>query len=286
MAINRKYKDNLFRMIFGKEENKENLLSLYNAINGTSHTDLDDLTINTLENVIYMSYKNDVSCIVEADDVMSLYEHQSTFNPNMPLRGLIYLARLYDKYYVSNNQMIYSENKIEIPRPKYYVFYIGQKDVPDRTELYLSDLYKGEGDLECKATLININLEHNKDILEKCRSLYEYSFFINMVYSKNKKYDNIELAIGESIDECIDENILKKFLNAHKAEVQDVLLEEFNEKDYHEFLKKEGKKEGIKEGIKEGKIEMIKTLLKTMTPEQIIESGIEKEIVEEAMKEQ
>lgn len=276
MKVNRKYKDNLFRMIFGREEYKENLLSLYNAINGTSHTDLDSLTINTLENVIYMSYKNDVSCIVEADDVMSLYEHQSSLNPNMPLRGLIYLARLYDKFYASNNQRLYSEEAIEIPTPKYYVFYIGQKEVADRMELRLSDLYKGEGDLECKATLININLDHNKEILEKCRALYEYSFFINLVCSKNKKYDNIELAIDESIDECIEENILKNVLYAHKAEVQDMLLEEFNEQDYYEFLEERGRKQG--------EIKAIKKFLKANTPEEVIELGFDKELVEEAMK--
>ena len=216
MKVKREYKDSVFKMLFGKEVNKKNLLELYNAINGTEHSDLERLEINTLEDVIYLSYKNDVSFILDADNVLSLYEHQSTYNPNMPLRGVVYLARLYDKYYVSQTHSIYGRKKITIPTPKYYVFYIGQEDVPDKVEMRLSEMYDGDGDLECKATLLNINANHNKELLNKCRPLYEYSLFIQMVYSKNKKYDNIELAIEESIDECIDKNILSDFLTKTK----------------------------------------------------------------------
>ena len=93
IKVNREYKDRLFRMIFGAEENKHYLLSLYNAINHTSYTKKEDIEITTLEDVIYVKMKNDVSFLL--DSQLSLYEHQSSYNPNMPLRGMMYFSHLY-----------------------------------------------------------------------------------------------------------------------------------------------------------------------------------------------
>lgn len=92
----KQYKDRLFCFIFGREENKEWALSLYNAINGTSYHDIDQLKLYTIENAVYMGMKNDVAFIIQ--DTLNLYEHQSSYNPNMPVRMLIYLSRLYEKY--------------------------------------------------------------------------------------------------------------------------------------------------------------------------------------------
>ncbi|MBO4387405.1 MAG: hypothetical protein J5817_10395, partial [Treponema sp.] len=95
---NRQYKDRLFKAIFGRdtEESKRWRLELYNALNGTSYTDPDALEVNTIENVIYITMRNDISFLV--DSQMNLYEQQSTRNPNMPLRGLMYFAQLYQIY--------------------------------------------------------------------------------------------------------------------------------------------------------------------------------------------
>ena len=119
---NRQYKDRLWRMIFN---NKEDLLQLYNAINHTDYQNPDDLEVNTLEDVLYLSMKNDVSFLVSG--TMNLYEHQSTFNPNMPLRGVFYFSRLYEGYVADNNLMIYHEKRVRLPKPKYIVFYNGTK---------------------------------------------------------------------------------------------------------------------------------------------------------------
>lgn len=90
-----KYKDRVFRMIFGYEKYKENLLELFNVLNDTNYTNPDDLEINTLDDVFYMKMKNDVSCII--DNRIAVYEHQSTWSYNMPLRGFRYTAELYNK---------------------------------------------------------------------------------------------------------------------------------------------------------------------------------------------
>ena len=118
----RNYKDSLFRMVFRE---KKELLSLYNAINGTAYEDPEELIVTTIEDVLYMGRKNDISFLIK--DVMNLYEHQSSVNPNMPLRGLIYISMLYQGYIEQNNLDIYSSTQLKLPAPKYLVFYNGTK---------------------------------------------------------------------------------------------------------------------------------------------------------------
>ena len=99
---NREYKSRLFAFLFGREEHKDWTLALYNAINHSDHTNPDDITINTIEDVVYLGMKNDLSFLVS--DAVSLYrtmnsfEQQSSFNPNMPVRLFMYAGRLYDKF--------------------------------------------------------------------------------------------------------------------------------------------------------------------------------------------
>ena len=136
--INREYKVTVFSKLFG--EDKENALSLYNAVNNSNYTNVDDLIFTTLDDVVYMKMKNDVSFLF--DKTLSLYEHQSTYNPNMPLRGFLYFADLY-RQLIKNNEQIYSKNIVKIPTPKYIVFYNGSmKDMPESVkELHLSDAF-------------------------------------------------------------------------------------------------------------------------------------------------
>ena len=139
--VKRNFKDSLFRLVFhGKEE----LLSLYNAVNGSSYTNADDLEINTLEDVVYMGMKNDVSFLFA--HYLNLYEAQSTSNPNMPLRGTIYFGDLLKGWIESNHLDMYSEKQIMIPKPKFLVFYNGLKKEPERRILRLSDSFEGGQD--------------------------------------------------------------------------------------------------------------------------------------------
>ena len=168
----RQYKDRLFRFVFQKPED---LLSLYNAVNGTDYKDPDALEINTLGNVLYLSMKNDISFLVSG--TLNLYEHQSTCNPNMPMRGLFYFSRLYEKYIAVQDINIYSSAAKTFPFPRHVVFYNGTAEEPDRKVLRLSDLYETvPGDshpsLECETLMLNINYGHNRSLMEKCRRLW------------------------------------------------------------------------------------------------------------------
>ena len=209
--INRKYKDTVFRRLFGEGE-KENLLSLYNALNNSHYENPDELEITTIEDVIYMGKKNDVSFII--DDTLTLMEHQSTFSPNLPLRGLMYFAKVYEGQLGDDMQVIYSSFDLKIPFPKYYVLYNGERKIPERMELKLSDMYiNKEGkvcDLECIAHIININYGNNKKLLNACKTLNDYAKLISEIRNRRKDGKITYESIDEAVDYCIEHNILKR----------------------------------------------------------------------------
>lgn len=242
---NRKYKESLFNMSFKK---KEDLLKLYNAVNGTDYTNVDDLEVNTLENVLYMSVKNDMSFLVSC--TMNLYEHQSTKNANMPLRGLIYFARLYENYVTENGLDIYNSKLEKIPTPQYVVFYNGMTGEADERILKLSDAFIKEGGcLECEAKLLNINYGHNKELMEKCRRLEEYAIFVEKV-RMHMKNENItqKQSITLAMNECIKEGILVDILTKQRDEVFGVILSTFNKELYEKNLKQDAYEAGHEDG--------------------------------------
>ena len=245
----RKHKDSLFRKVFRK---KKDLLDLYNAINGTNYENEEALEINTLDNVLYMSVKNDVSCIVGCK--MNLYEHQSSYNPNMPLRGLIYFAQLYNIYTEKRKLNLFSSTLQKIPTPQYIVFYNGLKNEPDRKILKLSDAFMNSGGcLECSALMLNINYGHNRELMEKCRRLEEYALFIATVrkYAADEKL-TLGDAITLAIDECIEKGILLDILKEERAEVFMNILESFDKELYERDLKADAYEDGVRAGIREG----------------------------------
>ena len=249
--VNKKYKDRLFRKIFGDEKNKEHLLELYNALNDTEYTDSNDLEITTIDDVIYMSMKNDISFLL--DSTMSLYEQQSTFNPNMPLRGLLYFAKLYSKYISTNRFSIFTSKLTKIPTPQYYVFYNGKQEYPDRMELKLSDAFrikKVEG-FEWTAVMLNINNGRNKKLMEHCKILRDYAILVEKIRTYRTKDSDMEKTVTKAVDECIEKGVLKEFLLEHKSEVIEMCITEYDEEETMEILKRDYKEEGREEGCAE-----------------------------------
>ena len=229
-------------MIFN---NKEDLLQLYNAINHTDYQNVDDLEVNTLDDVLYLSMKNDVSFLVGG--TMNLYEHQSTFNPNMPLRGVFYFGKLYQGYVAKNGLDIYGEKRLRLPKPKYIVFYNGTKDEPDSMELKLSDCFEtpdGETPcLECTATMLNINYGHNQELMRQCRRLEEYAIFVRCVREHMQSEDTMEDAVSKAMDTCIRQDVLTDFLRKHRAEVLEMILTTYNKELHEKTLRREGRDE-------------------------------------------
>ena len=181
---NRKYKDTLFRDLFGSPERKANALELYNALNGTDYDDPDALELTTLDDVIYLNVKNDVSFLLA--DEMVLWEHQSTPNPNMPLRGLIYFGRLYSAYAEREGLDLYGCSRLAVPAPRYVVFYAGRGGRPDRETLRLSDMFGGEdASVEVVCEVVNVNPGCNPQVAAASPTLAGYSRFVGLVREYN-----------------------------------------------------------------------------------------------------
>lgn len=253
VKVNREYKDRLFRLLFGDAGNKENLLSLYNAINMTSYTNTEELEIVTLDDVIYMKMKNDVALIIH--NSLALYEQQSTFNKNMPLRGFLYFGKLYDKFVETNNLNIYGSKLIKIPTPQYIVFYNGNDNCDDITKLKLSAAFEDSSkasEFEWTATMININYGRNKALMERCKILKDYTIFVDRVKRYHKQTKSLEEALNRAVNECISEDILADFLKGHKAEVIDVCLTEYDEEKVMLALREEYKEIGLEMGMEIG----------------------------------
>ncbi len=246
--VNFKYKDTVFRMIY---KSKKELLSLYNAVNGTSYVNEDDLEIVTLENAVYMSMKNDISCLLDMN--LQIYEHQSTVNPNMPLRNLMYITKQIEKMIL--NKDIYSRKLISIPNPRFIVFYNGIDKQPEKKELYLSDAYEHnekEKNLELKVLQLNINKGYNEDIKRKCPTLFQYMEYVDKV-RKFAKDCTLDEAVKKAVDDCIENDILKDFLLANKAEVVSMSIFEYDEELHKKTLLAEGYEDGYNAGVEESK---------------------------------
>jgi len=253
---NRKYKDTIFRWLFS---DKENLLSLYNAVTGRNYTDADALDIVTLESAVYLGMKNDVAFLV--DTRLYLCEHQSTYNPNMPLRGMMYFSKMYDRYIIEHFYNIYGSTLIKLPTPRYTVLYNGTSEQPAFMKLRLSDAFIHEdtsGDFEWTANMININSGKNDDLLNNCKPLQEYMLLIEAIRKNRSQGMEVEEAVDKAVTYCIDHDILSAFLTKHRAEVIDVCITEYDEQVFVTGIREEGIKEGREEGIKTGRKQGIK----------------------------
>ena len=273
VTINREHKSTLFCYIFGAEENKSYLLSLYNAVNDTSYTNIEDIEINTIEDFIYIRMKNDVSFILNTD--MSLYEHQSTYNPNMPLRGLIYFATLYSQFLSDKNRNIYGKALVKIPTPRYIVFYNGDDSYPDMLELKLSDAFDHQdssGNFEWTATMLNINKGHNPDIMNKCQALFQYSDFIANIKEFKQSFP-IKDAIDKAVNFAIANNYLDGFFKKHKEGIMHSCLSEFNEEAFRKGIHDEGFDEGFNNAL----LKFIKIMYKNNIAKDIVVSGLMEE---------
>lgn len=273
--MNRNYKDSLFRMIFRE---KKELLNLYNAVNCSDYTDLEALEIYTIEDVLYMGMKNDISFLIE--DYLNLYEAQSSRNPNMPLRGLFYFSRMYQGYVEQKHLDIYSKARLKLPTPRYIVFYNGVDAKEDQEVLRLSELFfkdsQEESALECTATVLNINYGYNKAVMEKCRKLQEYACLVEEIRHGLQQGLKLEAAVDQAVAVCIESNVLEEFLRKHRMEVKELILSEYNEELHINSEKKLSYQEGRAEGRTEGEhiklIEIVcKKLRRGKTPEEISE---------------
>ncbi|MGP1577526.1 MAG: Rpn family recombination-promoting nuclease/putative transposase [Treponema sp.] len=264
---NRKYKDSVFVDLFSEDEKaKENFLSLYNALHSSNLTATEHLKNIRLDQVLYMTFYNDVSYLVD-NKIIVLAEHQSTINPNMPLRCLEYVSRLYETLFESKEK--YSRKLLKIPAPEFYVFYNGGERLACNTILKLSDAFierTMEANLELTVKVININRQNRHPILENCQTMQEYSIFVETV----RKWKEIDLQKGfeKAVEECIENNILGEYLKRKTKEVINMLLAEYDYEtdiavqraEEREIAFAEGIEQGFSEGAYQTKLGMAKLM--------------------------
>ncbi len=259
---NKHSKDRLFRLIFGREENREWTLSLYNAVNGSSYTDPEAIRVTTIEDALYMSMKNDLSFLIA--DTMNFYEHQSTVNPNMAVRMLIYAGMVYSKYVedAGNRINLYSRRQQMLPVPKLVCFYNGLQEQPDRTVLELKSAFpaEAEADISVRVTMLNINYGRNQELLNACEPLKEYAQFVADFRQGQSEGLDEEAAVTGAINRLPEGSKLRRFLMSNKAEVKRMCITEYDEARTMELFKEEY----MEEGRKEEKLSNIHALMDTL----------------------
>ena len=246
LHVNREYQSDTFKLYSSQ---KKELIELYNALNDTAYTIDDEVTINTLENSIFLKIYNDVSFVLSK--TVNLYEHQSTINPNMPLRDLFYINDIYKKE--TMRKVLYGYKRIMVPTPKFVVFYNGIDDAPEKQILKLSDSYGKPTDapeLELTVTVLNVNYGHNKKLMEKCTALRDFATLIQRIRDNLDKGIAKEEAIESAVNSCIEDHIMEEFLLREKAGVIHMHVLDFNEELHNQSL--------IEQGIDAVLINMIK----------------------------
>ena len=278
LTTNRNYKDTIFRMLFS---DRKNLLSLYNAVSGAHYEDPEKLEIITLENAIYMGMKNDLAFIIDTD--LFLYEHQSTYNPNMPLRDLFYISSEYQK--LVDKRSLYSSVLQKIPAPQFIVFYNGTEKEKDSWVNHLSEAFEnlfGAPKLELEVLTININEGHNSELMEQCQTLREYAQDVACVRRYAKEFELNE-AVKLAVDECIRNNILSEFLRANKSEVISMSIFEYDKEEEERKLRKAEYEAGVAAGMKAG-VSKGKILAKKDAASSLITLGLTVEQISSALK--
>ena len=247
---NREYKSDVFSMLM---EDKANALSVYNVLNGTNFANPDELEIHTLDKGVSLTVRNDAAFVVDA--ALSIYEHQSTVCPNMPVRNLIYYTTIISK--ILKNRNIYGRSLIKIPVPKFVVFYNGDENQPEEYDMRLSDAFEKKTEnpeLELVCKVYNINFGKNTSLLDKCPIIKQYMIFVDYVryYHKKQEYEDLETAINRAIDRCIEEGVLADFLRENRAEVVKVTQLDYTFDRQIMLEREEARAEGRAEGEAEG----------------------------------
>ena len=247
VKTNREYKNSVFTALFSE---KENLLELYNAIENTNYGKDTDIMITTLENVLFMEQQNDISFVINGKIVV-LIEHQSTVNQNMPLRGLVYVSRVYERIFGGRN--LYREKAISIPKPEIIVLYNGVDYMPEEQILKLSDMFLDFGieevpNLECVVKVININKGHNEELANRSTLLKGYENFVYLVREYAKTMDRSS-AIVQAIDDCIRGDMLKGFLERNASEVRNMLFGKWDWDVAKEVWQEEAWEDGMEKGV-------------------------------------
>ncbi len=281
ITVNKRYKDRLFIFIFANPEHKDWMLSLYNAVNHSDYKDPNEITYNTIEDHLFMGMRNDVSFLIGPE--MNVFEHQSTYNPNMPLRQLQYVAGLYEQYVAKEHLDKYDDAQLKLPVPRLVCFYNGLKEEPEEMLLELAtsfdDNEREKSDIQVQVHMYNVNYHHSPELMRMCKPLEEYAWIVNQIRQNMKNNMTLEKAVNKMIDDIPDDYILADFMWAHRAEVLIMLMKEYTEEEQMKIIKDAAVHKGIKKGREEDKL-IVEKLKAGESVKSLIEAGYDSTFVE------
>ena len=251
---NRRHKDSLFVDYFSKDRDwKQHFLSLYNALHGTNLQVTDTVLERVnLEQVLYKSYYNDIAVLVDGQFILMI-EHQSTINPNMPLRLLEYVARIYGN--IVDSKAKFSRHLVPLAKPEFIVFYTGNQELPPESYLYLSDAFPNQAPnsdltLELKVKVCTIKSESPSPVVHSCTDLEQYTQFLELI--EEAKAANHKHPLKLAIQEAVRRNILRDYLERKGGEVLSILMTEYDYATDMAVLKEEAYEDGLFVGREEG----------------------------------
>ena len=278
---NRKHKDSLFVDYFSKDRDwKQHFLSLYNALHGTNlQVETTNLERVNLEQVLYMDYYNDIAVMVNGQFILMI-EHQSTINPNMPLRLLEYISRIYGN--LVDSKAKFSNQPISLAKPEFIVFYTGKENIPPESYLCLSDAFTlsqpkpSELTLELKVKVCKISSEEPSPVVGKCLDLAEYAQFLRLI--DEARVCKPEAPLTWAIQEAVRRNLMKDYLERRGGEALSILTAEYSfdvalavrEEEAYSIGRDEGISIGLEQGAHEKALETAKAFLAMgLSPEQV-----------------
>ena len=287
MNENREYKSDVFSMLM---ENKSYALEVYNALNHSDYKNPEEVEIIRLERGISLSIRNDASFLIDMN--MSFYEHQSTYNPNMPLRSMIYYVNALEDWLRRKNLDLFSRKRIQIPTPHFVVFYNGTEKRPEYEEMRLSEAFCHKTDepgIEVRCRVYNINPDNNRPLKERSAVLEGYTYFVEKVRTYRKGNMGLEEAVDRAIEDCIKNHVLEDFFRNRKDEVKKMTHLDYTWEKREQMIRKEefeegmergiaqGMEQGIEQGVEQGRVQILAEIIcsklkKGKTPEEIADA--------------
>ena len=279
MKENREYKSDVFSMLM---ENKSYALEVYNALNHSDYRNPEEVEIIRLERGISLSIRNDASFLIDMN--MSFYEHQSTYNPNMPLRSAIYYVNTLEDWLRRKNLDLFSRKRIQVPTPHFVVFYNGTEKRPEYEEMRLSEAFCHKTDepgIEVRCRVYNINPDNNRTLKERSAVLEGYTYFVEKVRTYRKGNMGLEEAVDRAIEDCIENHVLEDFFRDRKDEVKKMTHLDYTWEKREQMIRKEefedGVAEGMERGVGQGSLQRLvnqvcSKLKKGKTPEEIADA--------------
>ena len=250
MKENREYKSDVFSMLM---ENKSYALEVYNALNHSDYRNPEEVEIIRLERGISLSIRNDASFLIDMN--MSFYEHQSTYNPNMPLRSAIYYVNALEDWLRRKNLDLFSRKRIQLPTPHFVVFYNGTEKRPEYEEMRLSEAFCHKTDepgIEVRCRVYNINPDNNRPLKERSAVLEGYTYFVEKVRTYRKGNMGLEEAVDRAIEDCIENHVLEDFFRDRKDEVKKMTHLDYTWEKREQMIRKEEFEEGMEQGMERG----------------------------------